>query len=230
MTQSPATAYGCAPPGHLGHVRRARRLPRHPGRGDGARRRGPRRRCRTAWRWWPTTTRTSCRSSGPTTTARRRSSSRCCASAAPSSARWSTSWRSSTRTRWPSWRWPGNGWRRGPAVATRCSWKWWARWGRCGRTWSSTSTRRSASACPLAAEYLSAEEWGQLPGHGLAAFDGDKVWLILGLIRERMNEEQREAMLSHMPPPAVQMWTGFGEHAFNELAAQVAVEVQHRVL
>jgi iron-sulfur cluster repair protein YtfE (RIC family) len=82
---------------------------------------------------------------------------------------------------------------------------------------------------PLAAEYLSAEEWGQLPGHGLAAFDGDKVWLILGLIRERMNEAQREAMLIHMPPPAVQMWTGFGEHAFNELAAQVVVEVQHRV-
>jgi hemerythrin-like domain-containing protein len=82
---------------------------------------------------------------------------------------------------------------------------------------------------PLAAEYLSAEEWGQLPGHGLAAFDGDKVWLILGLIRERMNEEQREAMLLHMPPPAVQMWAGFGEHAFNELAAQVVVEVQNRV-
>ena len=53
---------------------------------------------------------------------------------------------------------------------------------------------------PLAAEYLSAEEWGRLPGHGLAAFDGDKVWLILGLIRERMNEEQRVAMLAHMPP------------------------------
>jgi hemerythrin-like domain-containing protein len=82
---------------------------------------------------------------------------------------------------------------------------------------------------PLAAEYLSAEEWGQLPGHGLAAFDGDKVWLILGLIRERMNEEQREAMLTHMPPPAVAMWRGFGEHAFNELAAQVVVEVQNRV-
>ena len=29
---------------------------------------------------------------------------------------------------------PGNGWRRGPVVATRCSSKWWARWGRCGRT------------------------------------------------------------------------------------------------
>ncbi len=82
---------------------------------------------------------------------------------------------------------------------------------------------------PLAAQYLSMEEWGQLPGHGLAAFDGDKVWLILGLIRERMNEEQRVAMLAHMPQPAVDMWTGFGEHAFNELASQVVVDVQNRV-
>jgi hypothetical protein len=81
---------------------------------------------------------------------------------------------------------------------------------------------------PLAAEYLSAEEWGRLPGHGLAAFDGDKVWLILGLIRERMDEDQRAAMLAHMPPPAVDMWTGFGEQAFNELAAQVVVKVENR--
>jgi hypothetical protein len=51
----------------------------------------------------------------------------------------------------------------------------------------------------------------------------------LGLIRERMNEEQRVAMLAHMPQPAVDMWTGFGEHAFNELASQVVVEVQNRV-
>jgi iron-sulfur cluster repair protein YtfE (RIC family) len=82
---------------------------------------------------------------------------------------------------------------------------------------------------PLAAEYLSAEEWGQLPGHGLRAFDGDKVWLILGLIRQRMTEAQREAMLIHMPPPVVDMWTGFGEHAFMELAAEVPVEVLSRV-
>ena len=32
-----------------------------------------------------------------------------------------------------------------------------------------------------------------------------------------------------MPPPAVDMWTGFGEHAFNELASEVVVEVQNRV-
>jgi len=78
---------------------------------------------------------------------------------------------------------------------------------------------------PLAAENLSAEEWGALPGHGMANFCSDKIWLILGLIRERMNDEQRAAMLEHMPPPAVEMWTGFGEQAFKDYSALVTVEV-----
>jgi hypothetical protein len=80
---------------------------------------------------------------------------------------------------------------------------------------------------PLAAAHLSPEEWGALPGHGLANFHGDKIWLILGLIRERMTEEQRAAMLAHMPPPAVDMWTGFGEQAFKDYATVVTVEVRN---
>jgi hypothetical protein len=82
---------------------------------------------------------------------------------------------------------------------------------------------------PLATEHLSAEEWGALPGHGLANFQGDKIWLILGLIRERMTEEQRAAMLEHMPPPAVEMWTGFGEQAYKDYSSEVVVEVVNRV-
>jgi Hemerythrin HHE cation binding domain len=78
---------------------------------------------------------------------------------------------------------------------------------------------------PLAGDYLSMEEWGALPGHGMAAFDGDKIWLILGLIRERMTDEQRAAMMAHMPPPALEMWTGFGEQAFKEYSTVVEVPV-----
>ncbi len=81
---------------------------------------------------------------------------------------------------------------------------------------------------PLAADNLSMEEWGALPGHGMANFHGDKIWLILGLIRERMNDEQRAAMLEHMPPPAVDMWTGFGEQAFKDYSSVVVVEVVGR--
>jgi len=74
---------------------------------------------------------------------------------------------------------------------------------------------------PLAAEHLSAEEWGMLPAHGLGHFTGDKVWLILGLIRENMTPDQRDQMLVAMPPPARQMWEGMGEAAFNELIGRV---------
>jgi Hemerythrin HHE cation binding domain len=82
---------------------------------------------------------------------------------------------------------------------------------------------------PLCTEHLSMEEWGALPGHGMAHFQGDKIWLILGLILQRMNDAQRAAMLEHMPPPAVDMWTSFGEQAFNDLSSQVVVEVRNTV-
>ena len=85
-----------------------------------------------------------------------------------------------------------------------------------------------AEMLPLAQANLSAAEWDQLPGHGMANFHGDKIWLILGLIRERMNDAQRAAMLEEMPPPAVEMWTGFGEQAFKGYSNVVAVAVTAR--
>jgi len=88
--------------------------------------------------------------------------------------------------------------------------------------------QEEANVLPLAAENLSAEEWGALPGHGMANFHGDKIWLILGLIRERMTDAQRAEMLEHMPPPALDVWTGFGEQAFKDYSAIVAVPVVAR--
>ncbi len=85
-----------------------------------------------------------------------------------------------------------------------------------------------AQVLPLAEANLSLEEWGALSGHGMANFHGDKIWLILGLIRQRMNDAQRAAMLEHMPPPAVEMWTGFGEQAFKDYSDAVVVEVTTR--
>lgn len=74
---------------------------------------------------------------------------------------------------------------------------------------------------PLCAAAMTPEEFGALPGHAMASFSGDKVWLILGLIRARMTDQQRAAMLEHMPPPAVEMWTTVGERAYGELMAEV---------
>ena len=95
----------------------------------------------------------------------------------------------------------------------------------CARIWSEHLDEEEQNVLPLAAANLSVEEWGALPGHGMANFHGDKIWLILGLIRERMTDEQRADMLEHMPPPAVEMWTGFGEQAFKDYSSVVVVEV-----
>jgi mannose-6-phosphate isomerase-like protein (cupin superfamily) len=76
---------------------------------------------------------------------------------------------------------------------------------------------------PLCAEHLSVEEWGQMPGHALAHYDGDKIWLILGLIRQNMTPAQRDAMLEHMPPPARDMWVNMGNAAFDGFMAQLAM-------
>ncbi|HXX89775.1 MAG TPA: hemerythrin domain-containing protein [Acidimicrobiales bacterium] len=78
-----------------------------------------------------------------------------------------------------------------------------------------------ATVVPLAGEYVTVEEWGMLPGHGMANFTGDKIWLILGLIRENFTPEQRAQMLEHMPPPAREMWETMGESSFNDMIAEV---------
>lgn len=79
---------------------------------------------------------------------------------------------------------------------------------------------------PMCAESMTAPEWGELAPHGMQAFGGDKIWLILGLIRERFTQEQRDRMLANMPPPAVEMWTGFGENAFNELMRAIGAPLR----
>lgn len=79
---------------------------------------------------------------------------------------------------------------------------------------------------PMCAESLTAPEWGELAAHGMQTFGGDKIWLILGLIRERFTQEQRDRMLANMPPPAVEMWTGFGEQAFDRLLDEIGAPLR----
>jgi hypothetical protein len=82
-------------------------------------------------------------------------------------------------------------------------------------------SQEEAEILPLANAHLAAEEWGKLPGHGMQNFTGDKIWLILGLIRENMTQQQRDDMLAHMPPPPREMWQNMGEDAYNAMIAQV---------
>lgn len=72
---------------------------------------------------------------------------------------------------------------------------------------------------PIAGRYISAPEWGELPAHGMRSFDGDKLWLILGLIREQMTPGQLIQMDAHMPPPLAAMWAGSGRPMFEEYVA-----------
>ena len=60
---------------------------------------------------------------------------------------------------------------------------------------------RGGRGRPPGRRYLTVEEWGSLAGHAMGNFKGDKIWLIMGLIRENFTQEQRDAMLEHMPPP-----------------------------
>jgi hypothetical protein len=74
---------------------------------------------------------------------------------------------------------------------------------------------------PLAGEHLTAEEWGVLPGNAMGHFSGDKVWLVIGLVRENFTQAQRDMMLEKMPPPALAMWQTMGEASFDDLIGRV---------
>jgi hemerythrin-like domain-containing protein len=67
---------------------------------------------------------------------------------------------------------------------------------------------------PLAGDQLTAEEWAALPAHGMQNFRGERIWLVMGLIREQMADAQRAAMDAHMPPPVREFWTSVGEAQF----------------
>ena len=43
---------------------------------------------------------------------------------------------------------------------------------------------------PIAAKWITPEEWARLPGHAMASFGADKPWLALGLVREQLDQER----------------------------------------
>ena len=74
---------------------------------------------------------------------------------------------------------------------------------------------------PLAAMWISPEEWGEQAGHNMMSFQGDKPWLPIGLIREQLDHEHRDGMLAGMPPEMGAMWAEQMEPAFNAFIAEV---------
>jgi hemerythrin-like domain-containing protein len=74
---------------------------------------------------------------------------------------------------------------------------------------------------PIASKWMSPEEFGRLPGHHMMSFRADKPWLMLGLVREQLDQEHRDAMLAGMPPEMRTMWTEQMEPVFNAFIAEV---------
>lgn len=74
---------------------------------------------------------------------------------------------------------------------------------------------------PLAAQHIYAPEWGELPGHAMRSFGGDKLWLILGLVREQMRPDQIAMQESKMPPPLLAMWNEQGSGAYEQFIAEL---------
>lgn len=75
---------------------------------------------------------------------------------------------------------------------------------------------------PLVEEHLTVEEWHQLPAHGMQT-GGQRaphlMWVVIGLIREQMTDEQRAGMDANMPPPVHEFWASQGEPMFREFVA-----------
>jgi hypothetical protein len=74
---------------------------------------------------------------------------------------------------------------------------------------------------PLAARHIFAPEWGQLPSHTMRDFSGDRLWLIIGLIREKFRPDQIAMMEAHMPPPVLGMWQDSGQAAFTAFMTEL---------
>jgi hemerythrin-like domain-containing protein len=74
---------------------------------------------------------------------------------------------------------------------------------------------------PIASKWMSPEEFGRLPGHHMMSFRADKPWLMMGLVREQLDQAHRDGMLAGMPPEMRTMWTEQMEPAFNAFVAEV---------
>jgi hemerythrin-like domain-containing protein len=74
---------------------------------------------------------------------------------------------------------------------------------------------------PLCSEWLSPEEWGQLPAHAIQTYGADKVWLALGLVFEQVPPATLDAILAGMPPELQEVWREQWRPAFNDYIAQV---------
>ena len=76
-------------------------------------------------------------------------------------------------------------------------------------------TEEEVEVLPVAARSITPEEWGQLSGHALMAYRGDRIWLPFGLATEAFPRPMLDAILSRSSPIGP-MWHGGGNAAFAQ--------------
>ena len=74
---------------------------------------------------------------------------------------------------------------------------------------------------PIAAGVVTPDEWGQMPGHALRQFEGDDLWLVLGLVFDHMTDDQRAVTQAHMPPHLMSGWREHGEPYYAAARARL---------
>jgi hemerythrin-like domain-containing protein len=67
---------------------------------------------------------------------------------------------------------------------------------------------------PIASKWITPEEWASQAGHNMMSFRSDKPWIMVGLVREQLDQEHRDGMLAGMPPHMRTMWIEQMEPAF----------------
>ena len=77
---------------------------------------------------------------------------------------------------------------------------------------------------PLAEQVCTVEEWSELPAHAMRTFDGDRLWLVIGLVREQMPAQAQAMQLEKMPPPVREMWLNGGSESFEQFVAELRRE------
>jgi hemerythrin-like domain-containing protein len=76
-------------------------------------------------------------------------------------------------------------------------------------------SQEEVEVLPIAADYITPEEWGQLPQHALMHYSGDRLWLPFGLATEAFPAEKRDGIVAAAPPLNA-MWNGGGSQAFTD--------------
>jgi hemerythrin-like domain-containing protein len=99
-------------------------------------------------------------------------------------------------------------------------------WAELGDVLTSHMDQEEAFALPLIEEHLTLEEWQPLPGHAMGNFKGDNLFLILGLVRDQMTQDQRDRMLEGMPPPAADAWCNVGVNAYAQTVRELMASGQ----